>query len=54
MIYVVTHRGEDGKIYVSHGIDSETLENVALPQEPWESFKKINCIPTPNGYILKS
>jgi hypothetical protein len=54
VIYVITCKDEkDGKTYVSHGIDSETLESVILPQEPWESFKRAECKPTPEGYVLK-
>jgi hypothetical protein len=50
MIYVVLVE-EDGKTFVSHGIDSDTLESVVLPQEPFESFRS-NCKITPEGWVL--
>jgi hypothetical protein len=50
MIYVMLIE-ENGEMFVSHGIDSETLENVVLPQEPFESFK-LNCKITPEGWVL--
>ena len=51
MIYVMLEE-EDGVLWVSHGINSETLENVVLPQEKWSYFK-VYCKSTPNGYVLK-
>jgi hypothetical protein len=51
MIYVMLEK-EGDEMYVSHGLDSETLEEVVLPQEPWNEFR-IECKPTPDGYVLR-
>ncbi len=52
MIYVMTEEGEDGKVYVSHGVDSETFENIVLPQEEFSVFR-LNCVWKDGGYVLK-
>ena len=53
MVYVILYEDENGRQHVSHGVDSETLEIVVLPQEPWDIFR-VNCILTKNGYVLKN
>lgn len=42
MIALITFEDEEsGKTCVSHGVDTNTLENVVLPQEPLHWFDTI-------------
>ena len=43
---------ENGRLWVSHGVNSEDLSTVVLPQEPWDTFRT-NCKIINGEYILK-
>ena len=54
-IIVVRYQDEEnGEIRVDYGVNSETLENIVLPNELWQLFKS-NCVfdNTIQEWILK-
>jgi len=56
-ILVEPYRDEyDNKLYVSHGVCTETFQNVPLPSELFKEFIKEHCVPSLEygGYILKN
>lgn len=45
---------EDGIEYVSHGVDTETLQDVTLPPEEKRQFIRENCRMCPeHGLVIK-
>jgi hypothetical protein len=52
MIEVFLYKEEDGKIYVSHGVDLRTGKTVILPNEPWSNFR-YNCLDLNGSWYLK-
>ena len=57
MILVVPFKDEiSGEIYVSHGVDTDTLDNVCLPQEEFYWFVRNYCFlsETYGGYVMKN
>lgn len=38
-IYLITFKDDKGRVFVSHGVGNNTLENYCLPPEPLSAFK---------------
>ena len=53
MILVIPYQDENDNIVVSHGVDTDTLENVVLPFEDYYDFCVANCTRTPEGHVIK-
>ena len=50
---IVYRYTENGISYVDYGVDSETLENIVLPNELWNNFRD-DCKLVPGlGWCLK-
>jgi hypothetical protein len=43
-ILVLATRDESGKLIVSYGVRTDTLESVVLPNEPFEKFMTQHCV----------
>jgi hypothetical protein len=42
MMILITYRDpEDNSVRVSHGVDSETLQVIVLPNEPLRNFRAV-------------